>query len=223
MLYVVVYISHFVFINYLSQGELEHRRLKRFYVRTNKGRKFERQISRHQRRERLLRTIAHQVEQSAVPQTEGLIIPATECEPLAATAPEQHHHIANGKLFKLNLFRMVDENEGDRALKVCSFINRLYHTILIMLRTLYLIYKIIFSSGCSDTSLTATYTRTKTTTALKLSMKLCIDTKLSASTTRLMIYDEPKIRSTHVPIPTSCFSLVKMTKAAHIRTATLGL
>ncbi|KDR65796.1 hypothetical protein GALMADRAFT_1362616 [Galerina marginata CBS 339.88] len=42
-------------------GELEHKKVKIFYARTNKGRTFERQISRHQRRERILRRIASRV------------------------------------------------------------------------------------------------------------------------------------------------------------------
>jgi hypothetical protein len=36
------------------QGELEHRRVKRYFIRSSKN-KFEKQITNHERRERLLR------------------------------------------------------------------------------------------------------------------------------------------------------------------------
>jgi len=104
------------------QGELEHRRLKRFYVRTNKGKKFEHQISTHQRRERLLQSISLRVERSRAPETNVPTVAASECEPLAATAPKQHHHISSGRSFELSLFRMIDEYNGDLAFKVIFYL-----------------------------------------------------------------------------------------------------
>uniref|UniRef100_A0A8H8CEP6 Uncharacterized protein n=1 Tax=Psilocybe cubensis TaxID=181762 RepID=A0A8H8CEP6_PSICU len=44
-----------------QRGELEHHCVKHFFVRTNKGSKFEWQISRHERREHLLYSIAARV------------------------------------------------------------------------------------------------------------------------------------------------------------------
>jgi len=106
---------------YWSQGKLEHQRLKCFYVRTNKGKEFECQISRHQQCERLIRSIGLRVEKSSMPHFNVPTVPASEFEPLAATALEQHHHISSSRLFKSNLFTMVDENGGDSALKVSFF------------------------------------------------------------------------------------------------------
>ncbi|KDR76734.1 hypothetical protein GALMADRAFT_225666 [Galerina marginata CBS 339.88] len=124
-------------------GELEHRRVKRFYARTNKGRTFQRQISKHHRRERILRRIASRVKlsqtqaESSIPShptqhqpsvnittpapappihLDTPIVPFDQSDALPATLPEQHHHISNSKRHSLNVFRWLDDNEGDPAL-----------------------------------------------------------------------------------------------------------
>lgn len=104
------------------KGEVEHRRVKRFYARTNKGRTFERQIARHQRRERLLRNIAKRAEKAKEtgqdrPSTHPAV-PLHESDPLPPTLPEQHTHISNTKRLRLNLFQWLDDNENDAALEV---------------------------------------------------------------------------------------------------------
>jgi hypothetical protein len=116
-----------------SQGELEHRRAKRFYVRTSKN-QHERQITRLERRERALLRIEtrkrkEQNPASATPTTnskrkKGLKpnmnprVDFTESEALPYTAPEQHHHISASRNFPVNLTRFLAENHGDPATKV---------------------------------------------------------------------------------------------------------
>jgi hypothetical protein len=45
------------FAHIAQQGELEHRRIKRYFKRTNKGRTFINQMARHSRREAMIREI----------------------------------------------------------------------------------------------------------------------------------------------------------------------
>jgi hypothetical protein len=49
-----------------GQGELEHRRIKRFYARTNKNKTFVSQITKHVRCERVLRKVSQRVETDAL-------------------------------------------------------------------------------------------------------------------------------------------------------------
>ncbi|KAF9544901.1 hypothetical protein CPC08DRAFT_620758, partial [Agrocybe pediades] len=109
------------------KGELEHRRLKRFYLRTNKNSGFEEQVTRQQRRERMLYNIHRRVEETTMAATDsmssslrrrtGSTIPFHDSEPLPYTDPEAHHHIAKGQHYHENIYRWLHENEDDPALK----------------------------------------------------------------------------------------------------------
>uniref|UniRef100_A0A8H8CGN3 Uncharacterized protein n=1 Tax=Psilocybe cubensis TaxID=181762 RepID=A0A8H8CGN3_PSICU len=125
-------------------GELEHRRVKRFYAKTNKGRTFERQITRHQCRERLLRTISEREKRSKKTSTDILQqapsnystsnvsnaphVPFIESDALPPTLPQLHHHISADKRLKDNVHRWLYTNEGDPALK--NFIRDLKNHLL---------------------------------------------------------------------------------------------
>ncbi|PPQ82246.1 hypothetical protein CVT25_008397, partial [Psilocybe cyanescens] len=125
---------------YSSQtGELEHKRVKHFYSRTNKCHTFEQQIAQHQRRECILRRIAAQMKKRSnnqeptvarhiISADESEVLTATlpeqhhhmannESEVLTATLPEQHHHMANSKRNRVNILQWLDEHEGDPALE----------------------------------------------------------------------------------------------------------
>lgn len=118
--------------DFLFQGELEHRRVKRFYARTNKRKTFGRQIAKQQRRERLLKQIREQWKEkeklqtkATQPDSETLHSPAPNVsfensDPLPKMLPEVHHHISNTTRLKENIFRWVDfhEQNGDDAVKV---------------------------------------------------------------------------------------------------------
>ena len=123
------------------QGELEHRRVKRFYARTNKNKAFTRQITRQQRRERIIRKIRERLKKqddinaarlskdAEVPDlpvnSEGIhspspAVPFEESDALPQTTPEVHHHISNSTRQKENIFKWVDyhERNGDQAVRV---------------------------------------------------------------------------------------------------------
>ncbi|KAF4611550.1 hypothetical protein D9613_004494 [Agrocybe pediades] len=103
-------------------GELEHRRIKRFYARTNKNTNFEEQITRQQRRERVLHKIQLRQQQPAqAPKNlarTSSIVPFNESEPLPFTRPEDHHHIANTQRYHENIYKwLYGKHEDDPALK----------------------------------------------------------------------------------------------------------
>ncbi|KAF8148264.1 hypothetical protein B0H34DRAFT_668986, partial [Crassisporium funariophilum] len=118
-------------------GELEHRRVKRFYARTNKNKSFTQQITRQQRRERILRKIAERERKqknaaaasSSQPpppahsrgiQSPSPSVPFEETDALPKTQPDVHHHISNSVRQRENIFKWVDyhEQQGDWAVKV---------------------------------------------------------------------------------------------------------
>jgi hypothetical protein len=125
----ILFPSLFLLI-FFFQGELEHRRVKRFYARTNKRKNFGCQIAKQQRRERLLKRIREQwtdrreeLQTNATPETLRSPAPNVSFEdsdPLPKTLPEVHHHISNTTRLKENIFRWVDfhEQAGDQAVKV---------------------------------------------------------------------------------------------------------
>ncbi|KAG6808669.1 hypothetical protein H0H92_003308 [Tricholoma furcatifolium] len=76
-------------------GEREHRRVKRFFSRTNKNR-FEKQIGRHERRHARLRAIHSRASQTA-------------------DNPRNHHHISESKAVPLNIFTWIQRLENDAA------------------------------------------------------------------------------------------------------------
>ncbi|KAJ7611459.1 hypothetical protein B0H17DRAFT_844044, partial [Mycena rosella] len=128
-------------------GELEHRRVKRFYARTNKNTAV-RQMTVLERREQALFRIARKVGKmdakaaAATPTaTESGIVPPkkskkgikhpdtlkkkkrlyvdfAEAESLPYTAPEQHHHISHSRNFPCSIPQFLSKNQGDPAVKV---------------------------------------------------------------------------------------------------------
>ncbi|KAJ7733500.1 hypothetical protein B0H16DRAFT_1304133, partial [Mycena metata] len=127
------------------QGELEHRRVKRYYVRTNKNNAV-RQMTVLERREQALRRIArkltkilpdsaqrpHQPVQSkkGKRKAKGIkpFVDFSESESLPYTAPEQHHHISNSRNFYANISQFLGENEDDPA--VANFLPKLQDHLL---------------------------------------------------------------------------------------------
>ncbi|KAF9555171.1 hypothetical protein CPC08DRAFT_613770, partial [Agrocybe pediades] len=98
-------------------GEFEHRRLKQFYARTNKGHTFELQLSRHKRRERAIRRIAKEVEKSKKPVDKANpAVPLAEVDPLSPTSPRLHHETSNKKFARLNIFQWLHKNKDDPSL-----------------------------------------------------------------------------------------------------------
>jgi len=119
------YVHFFAHINklYLTgtyKGELEHRRVKRFYGRTNKQ-QFLGQIAKHQRRERLLQRIKQRLANKTssdaglpVQQPRGYQDP----DELPYTKPEAHYHISASEKEFLNVTSFLSQNRDERALEV---------------------------------------------------------------------------------------------------------
>jgi hypothetical protein len=131
-------VSHFFYSSSLSivgeQGELEHRRVKRFYPRTNKSASFTQQISKHQRREQILRKIRDRVlaherddkdmatsaskSQRSAKRLEDIVVPFAASEPLPPASPEKHHQISTSRRYPINFMQWTDEHWDDPAIRV---------------------------------------------------------------------------------------------------------
>jgi hypothetical protein len=104
-----------------SQGESEHRRVKRQYQRVHKG-KFARGIATQQHRERQLLQMGE-----AAPKNTSLSVSSRKCkdyrpsednEALPPIQPQEHHNISPSILNKIRLSTWLGENQDDPALKV---------------------------------------------------------------------------------------------------------
>lgn len=98
-----------------DQGELEHRRVKRFYPRTSKV-GFVQQIAKHQRRERVLHNLSKTTTSENVTTA---AVSFQESDPLPYTPPTAHHHISNSNRYHDNLTGWLGTHSGDPALTVC--------------------------------------------------------------------------------------------------------
>lgn len=99
----------------MEQGELEHRRVKKFYKRTNKTR-FERQIAKHERMERHYRKYMDALRRK----TGGQKAPQPKPSSDAANddSPRQHYSIAHRDRDHIDLYALSSKYIGDPALKV---------------------------------------------------------------------------------------------------------
>jgi hypothetical protein len=100
------------------KGELEHRRVKRFYARTNKI-KFARGIAKQQRRERLLYKL-RQKAQNARDTDSHLIVNFSEQEVLPQCSPESQYQISDSRRLHWDLTAWLHKNREDLAVKACS-------------------------------------------------------------------------------------------------------
>ncbi|KZV59901.1 hypothetical protein PENSPDRAFT_694744 [Peniophora sp. CONT] len=104
----------------MQRGELEHRRVKVFYARTNKVRPA-RQISQLELRERALRRMARQALPDSQPQVARAakrrktrpLVDFDEKEPLPMTLPDAHHHIARARRFRVDLISWLESCKDD--------------------------------------------------------------------------------------------------------------
>jgi len=97
-----------------DQGELEHRRVKRFYRGTNKV-GFTRQIARKQRRQRVI----YNLSTSTAPENNlTAAVGFRESDLLPYTPPTVHHHISNSSRYYNDLAAWLGTHSGDPALIV---------------------------------------------------------------------------------------------------------
>lgn len=98
------------------EGELEHRRVKRLYGRTNKNRAIK-QMTKHERREtRLLR--ARRAATSQQSTTHPHHVAFSEQDPLPYTDAALHHHISDSKKHGQDAFSFGRLFPNDPATKV---------------------------------------------------------------------------------------------------------
>ncbi|KAJ7906438.1 hypothetical protein B0H13DRAFT_2333474 [Mycena leptocephala] len=125
-------------------GELEHRRVKRFYARTNKNRAV-RQMTMLERRETALLRMAGRAHKKALhfgkttstPVPQGYkqrlkkaqtYVPFAESEALPCTRPDQHHHISPSRNTSLHLSSWLGKSGDDPATK--DFLPKLQEHLL---------------------------------------------------------------------------------------------
>ncbi|KAH9942660.1 hypothetical protein B0H21DRAFT_710231 [Amylocystis lapponica] len=115
--------------NYTTQiGELEHRRVKRFYARTNKN-NHPSQIAKLQRREQMLEAARRREGKSPAhatgkrkrkPEAEQHNEPGLQFgdqDLLPFTSPKDHHHISDSRRYHEDITRWLGENRKDPAVK----------------------------------------------------------------------------------------------------------
>ncbi|KAI0069257.1 hypothetical protein BV25DRAFT_1867060 [Artomyces pyxidatus] len=116
-------------------GELEHRRVKRYYARTNKNNAVH-QITLLQRREEGLRRMMRGKTITRKPLRRSsrrkAAVGFDQAEPLPFTPPENHHHISHSRKHPLQLSNWLAESAEDPATK--DFMPRLQDHILERLR-----------------------------------------------------------------------------------------
>ena len=118
--------------SHLNKGELEHRRVKRFYARTNKNNAI-RQMTRLERREQALRRLIllnkdkdktvteYRTETNGHKKRKVMAenvkirptIPFTLSEALPYTPPEYHHHISPSRNFPVHIHTFLNSTRLD--------------------------------------------------------------------------------------------------------------
>ncbi|GLB33254.1 hypothetical protein LshimejAT787_0101380 [Lyophyllum shimeji] len=118
--------------NYSTQvGELEHRRVKRFYARTNKRRQFAAQIAKHQLREQRLwkmRTQQQTTRDASTVPTNSPAVPFEESEPLPPSPPTKRYHVSDSQKHFENVTDWLNRTAGDPA--TVDFLPRLKNHLL---------------------------------------------------------------------------------------------
>lgn len=109
----------------MVQGEVEHKRVKKFYPRTQK-RQFTQGIAKQQRRERLLHLISQSdpylpkpnqaAQPSKVASAESELSQVKENLP--PLSPYEHHQMSTETASKINVIKWLSDNHDDPALKV---------------------------------------------------------------------------------------------------------
>jgi hypothetical protein len=109
------------------QGEVEHKHIKRFYVRTNKTFKYVRQVTSHQRREEIVRAIKTRVSKSreekknSAPKPTAMrpTVPFQHSDKMPPTSPDVKYSISKDNSRWISIFSLMNDNEHDPAVKVC--------------------------------------------------------------------------------------------------------
>jgi hypothetical protein len=113
--------------NFEIQGELEHRRCKRFYPHVHKGAKhFAVGIAKHTRRERILHNISsdsgiqmHRAAKKRKLSAKGnLSVSFADTENMLNAKPEEHYQMSDKTRQPVPIARYLGEHKDDPAVKV---------------------------------------------------------------------------------------------------------
>ncbi|KAF5378621.1 hypothetical protein D9757_009547 [Collybiopsis confluens] len=107
-------------------GELEHRRIKRFYSRTNKVFRYVRQVTNQERRVRIVKSIerrledqqkskAAEAENSKIQDSSNPRIPFEHEDPLPIADPTSHYQVSMTRSHRLPIMPWLDKHEDDLA------------------------------------------------------------------------------------------------------------
>jgi hypothetical protein len=115
------------------QGELEHCRVKRFYLHTSKA-QFTRGISKQEQRQRILHRVDERVraaaknlideetreEQSTPRLNASPTVDFSSSEKLPPTDPSSSYHISNETKYKLDLSEWIQQQQNEPSMRVGS-------------------------------------------------------------------------------------------------------
>jgi len=106
----------------VHQGELEHRRVKKFFSRTNK-KQYQRQIAKHEQRERRLHQMRMGNQPTLNPSVSSTASSAPalaphDLDPLPFTDPAVHYHMSQSQRNYIDITSWLADNKQDPALKV---------------------------------------------------------------------------------------------------------
>jgi hypothetical protein len=173
---------------------LEHRRVKRFYARTNKI-KFARGIAKQQRRERILHKL-RQKAQDARDTDSHPTVNFSEQEVLPQCSPESQYQISNSRRLYWDLTAWLHKNREDLAVKACSHLLSHFFSNFCD-RNFYRASKITFSLGCLVLMTTASkHSHLRSATHLLSSTTRYTGTKCFESIIQHMTFVGPKTHST---------------------------
>ncbi|THU91087.1 hypothetical protein K435DRAFT_820957 [Dendrothele bispora CBS 962.96] len=95
-------------------GELEHRRVKRFYARTNRTFKFVRQITALEKRKRVIESIKLRQQKTSMT---SLVVPFEHSHPVSVASAKAHYKISDDSSVYKSVLMFMEENVGDPAIK----------------------------------------------------------------------------------------------------------
>ncbi|KAJ3768980.1 hypothetical protein FB446DRAFT_813657 [Lentinula raphanica] len=106
-------------------GELEHRRVKRFYARTNKVFGYTRQVVGHERRIRVIKSIQRNLRQAqkSSEASSDPRVPFQHSDPIQPLEPERRYKISNDTSQWVQIHQFMNSNKDDPA--VTSFHRKL--------------------------------------------------------------------------------------------------
>ncbi|KAJ3981306.1 hypothetical protein F5890DRAFT_1417913, partial [Lentinula detonsa] len=95
--------------------ESEHKRVKKFYARTNKN-QYASQVARHENRSRFLRKVRRQVPRNSLPMKKHIALGPEDIEGLPPTDPSLRYHMGNGKRYFEDIPSFIQNHKGDLAM-----------------------------------------------------------------------------------------------------------